>query len=177
MAFEGLLGWTAAVVCQAQRASTALQQRLAVHPARRPDQVRASVLTQRLATQSFQTERHLFCIAAHKLLEYRQWVKRLGFLDDALFDELDKFADDIEVMRNTNEHVIEYFEGPGLRPHDWVYHGEGYSSDASSTFETKIGGRLDWVALGSAAQRLFTKISPMGPFYSLNRQMPAGGAD
>jgi hypothetical protein len=80
-------------------------------------------------------------------------------------------------MRDMNEHVIEYFEGPGLRPNDWVYHGEGYSSDASSTFETKIGGRLDWVALGSAAQRLFTKISPMGPFYSPNRQMPAGGAD
>jgi hypothetical protein len=87
------------------------------------------------------------------------------FLDDALFDELDKFADDIDVMRDMNEHAIEYFEGKGKRPHDWVYQDEGATSDASSTVETKIGGRLDWVELGSAALRLLAKISQMGPFF------------
>jgi hypothetical protein len=123
------------------------------------------VILRRLAQQFFETERELFCNAANQLLQHRQWVKRLGFLDDALFDELDKFADDIDVMRDMNEHAIEYFEGKGKRPHDWVYHGKGATSDASSTVETKIGGRLDWVELGSAAQRLLAKISQMGPFF------------
>jgi hypothetical protein len=122
-------------------------------------------LSYRLAFQSFQTERHLFCNAAYKLLEYRQWVQRLGFLDEALFAELDKFAHDIGVMRDMNEHVIEYFEGKWKRPHDWIYRGGGGISDASSTAGTKLGGRLDWVELGSAAERLFARISPMEPFY------------
>jgi hypothetical protein len=170
MAFEGLLGWTAAVVTQAQRVSTArdrfladLRNRGAVRPT--PEQRQEAILRDRLAQQFFQTERQLFCNAAYKLLEYREWVHRLGFLDDALFNEFDKFARDIDVMRDMNEHVVEYFEGKGQRPHDWEYKSEGGNSDASGTVETKIGGRLDWVELGSAAQRLLAKISPMGPFF------------
>ena len=112
-----------------------------------------------------QTERQLFCNAAQKLLEHRRWVQGLGFLDGALFRELDKFAHDINVMRDMNEHVIEYFRGKGQRPQDWVHESEGGTADASSTVDTKIGGRLDWVELGAAAQRLLATISPMGPFF------------
>ena len=72
--------------------------------------VRELILRQRLAQQFFQTERHLFCNAAYKLLEYGCRVQRQEFLDNSLFDELNAFADDIDVIRDMNEHVIEYFE-------------------------------------------------------------------
>jgi hypothetical protein len=65
----------------------------------------------RLVFGFFQTERHLFCNAAYQLMEHRRWIKRLNFIDEALFLELDKFAHDIDVMRDMNERVIEYFEG------------------------------------------------------------------
>jgi hypothetical protein len=165
MAFEGLLGWTAAVVTQAKRVSAARDKLFAELQQRSDLRLNPEVILRRLAQQFFQTERQLFCNAANQLLQHRQWVKRLGFLDDALFDELDKFADDIDVMRDMNEHAVEYFEGKGKRPHDWVYQGEGATSDASSTIDTKIGGRLDWVELGAAAQRLLAKTSQMGPFF------------
>jgi hypothetical protein len=179
MAFEGLLGWTAAVVCQAQRVSAARDKlsaeirRRGVLVEERPegwrDEERDCIAATRLAQLSFRTERHLFCNAAYKLLEHRRWVQDLGFLDDALFEELHKFADDIAVMRDMNEHVIEYFRGKGKRPHDWVHQDEGGAADASSTVGTKIGGRLDWVELGAAAQHLLAKIGPMGPFYPTRR--------
>jgi hypothetical protein len=169
MAFEALLGWTAAVVTQAQRVTAAGDKLLA--EIQRGFDLRSgrgleAILRHRLALQLFQTERQLFCNAAHKLLEHRLWVKELGFLDEALFDELDKFADDIKVMRDMNEHAIEYFKGKGKRPQDWIYvDPRTAGADASSTVGTKIGGRLDWVELGSAAQGLLAKISPMGPFF------------
>jgi hypothetical protein len=172
MAFEGLLGWTSAVVTQAQRVTAArgdflaqLDRRRAQQAGRGPEEMRELILQQRLAQQRFQTDRHLFCNAAYQLLEHRRWVKDLGFLDDALFEEFDKFADDIDVMRDMNEHAIEYFRGKGLRPHDWVHQDEGGTADASATVDTKIGGRLDWVELGAAVQRLLARIRPMGPFY------------
>jgi hypothetical protein len=175
MAFEGLLGWTAAVANQAQRVTDARDKMFAVM-ARRTDrspgwteryaeEVRANATAFRLAQQSFQTERHLFCNAAYKLLEHRRWVQDLEFIDDALFEELDQFARDIDVMRDMNEHAIEYFRGKGRRPHDWVHQDGGGTADASSTVDTKIGGRLDWVELGAAVQRLLARIGPMGPFY------------
>jgi len=169
MAFEGLLGWAAAAVTQAKRV-TAASDNLSSEAHRRANSPvgqdhRESILRYRLANQSFQTERHLFCNAAHKLLEYRNWVQDLGFLDDALFEELDNFAHDIDVMRDMDEHVIEYFKGEGKRPHDWIHKDGGGSADASSTIDTKIGGRLDWEELGAAAQRLLEKLKPLGPFY------------
>jgi hypothetical protein len=179
MAFESLLGWTAAVVNQAQRLSAAKQEflkqirrRSDLQAGQRREVVSVLILSQRLAQQSFQTERHLFCNAANQLLEYRRWVQRLSFLDESLFTELDGFAHDIDVMRDMNEHTIEYFEGKGHRPHDWVYRGEGAVSDASSTTGTKIGGRLDWVELGAAAERLFAQISRLSPFYPPRQTLP-----
>jgi hypothetical protein len=57
-------------------------------------------------------------------------------------------------MRDMNEHAIEYFKGKGQRPQDWIYADPGkFQADASSTIGTKIGGRLDWVELGAAAER------------------------
>jgi hypothetical protein len=122
-------------------------------------------LVQRIAHGLFQAERQMFCNAAYKLLEHRKWVKRLGLLDDTLFSELDKFATDIDVMRDMNEHAVEYLQGKGKRPHDWIHISEGGISDASSTIDTKIGGRLDWAQLGAAAERLLATISPLGPFF------------
>ena len=116
----------------------------------------------RLAQQAFQTERHLFCNTAYKLLEHRRWVQDLGFLDHALFEELDKFARHIDVMRDMNEHVIEYFRGTGKRPHDWIHQDDGGTAEASSTIGTRIGSRLE---LGAPAQCLLAKIAQMEPFY------------
>jgi hypothetical protein len=168
MVFEGLLAWTSAVVVQARRVTeaharllAALDRRTVLQPGRRPEGDEL-ILDQRLAHGFFQTERHLFCNVAYQLLEHRRWIKRLNFIDEALFLELDKFAHDIDVMRDMNEHVIEYFEGKGMRPHDW---DDGGGTDASSTFNTKIGGRLDWVELGAAAQRLLEPIKSLGPFF------------
>jgi hypothetical protein len=176
LAFEGLLGWTAAVETQSQRVTAAQVNLLAAmdrrSAARKPQEMSKLMSQYRLAFSSFETERQLFCNAAHKLLEHRIWVKQLGFIDEALFDDLDKFTDDIKVMRDMNEHAIEYFKGKGKRPQDWIYVEPGQlQADASSTFGTKIGGRLDWVELGGVAERLLAKLSLMGPFFPAQ---PAG---
>jgi hypothetical protein len=84
MAFEGLLGWTAAVVTQAKRVSAARDKLLAEFRQRGDLRLNPEVILRRLAQQFFQTERQLFCNAANQLLQHKQWVKRLGFLDDAL---------------------------------------------------------------------------------------------
>jgi hypothetical protein len=158
MAFEGLVAWTKAVIEQSRRTSEAQQRVLTRGEWPRPTPLRLDLHT-------FQCERHLFCIAAHKLLEYRQWVKDLAFLNHHFFSEIDCFARDIHVMRDMNEHAIEYFRGRGRRPKDWIHQGGYGTSDASSTGGTKIGDRLDWVELGSAAERLYAKIVLIGPFY------------
>jgi hypothetical protein len=167
MAFHGLVGWASAVALQSQRASEAQTQMLAALDRRGkewgggPERRRELIWDSTVAQQLFQTERHLFCNAAYQLLEYRRWANRLKFIDETLFVELDKFADDIDVMRDMNEHVVEYFEGKGKRPHDW---DDGGGADASSTSGTRIGGRLDWNELGAAAQRLLERLKPLEPF-------------
>jgi hypothetical protein len=51
------------------------------------------------------------------------------------------------------------------RPKDWTYVEGGGIADASSTVDTRIGNRLDWVKLGAAAERLFAVIGDMEPLY------------
>ena len=176
LAFEHLLGWTAAVIAQSERITEARNALLATHKEgaeqaqKDPEQWGKTLwkeheLACRLASERFQTERHLFCNAAFKLLEYSQWVRQLGLLDDATFVDLDLFADDIKVMRDKNVHEIEYFKGRGLHPQDWEYESAATGRvDASATFETKIGGRLDWVVLGDLARHLFGHFRGLGPF-------------
>jgi hypothetical protein len=117
MAFESLLGWTAAVVNQAQRVSAAQQEFLTqirrrsdLQAGQRREVASVPILSQRLAQQSFQT-----------------------------------------VMRDMNEHTIEYFEGNGHRPHDWVYRT---------------------ARLGRIGRRLLAKISRLGPFYPPRQTLP-----
>jgi hypothetical protein len=110
LAFEHLLGWTAAVIAQSERLTEARNALLATYKERAeraqkyPEQWgktwKEHELACRMAIERFQTERHLFCNAAFKLLEYSQWVRQLGLLDDATFIDLDRFADDIKVMRD-----------------------------------------------------------------------------
>jgi hypothetical protein len=164
------------VVAQSKRVSDARDALLATHrkgpELARKDPVewgetgvKQHVLAVRLASERFQAERHLFCNAAFKLLEYSRWVRKLGLLDDSGFVELDRFAEDIKVMRDMNVHEIEYFQEKGLRPEDWEFQSAATGRvDASGTFETKIGGRLDWVALEATARNLFDQIRNLGPF-------------
>ena len=97
-------------------------------------------------------------------MEYRHWVGRLGLVSNDIFSAIDRFERDIDILRDQNEHVVENFRGKGKRPQDWVYKTEdGSIADASSTVETRIGGRLDWVKLGAAAQRLLPKLHQLDP--------------
>jgi hypothetical protein len=66
-------------------------------------------------------------------------------------------------MRNLNEHAIEYFEGRGQRPKDWMFNSDDFNSDPTGTINTLIGGRVDWVKLNEAAQRLLESLPTMLP--------------
>jgi hypothetical protein len=44
----------------------------------------------------FQSERHLFLITAHKLVEHCEWVISLRYVDAALFDEILRLKPDIK---------------------------------------------------------------------------------
>jgi hypothetical protein len=62
VAFESLLGWTAAVVTQAKRVSAARDKLLAELRQRGDLRLNPDVILRRLAQQFFQTERQLFCM-------------------------------------------------------------------------------------------------------------------
>jgi hypothetical protein len=146
MAFEGLFQWTQAVVMQSARVSAADKPQFA--PGAAPGQRRKAVL-------AFHTECHFFAIAAYKLLEYREWVLSFGLCASVDFAEIDRFsAQDIRDLRDMREHVVGYFSGKGWFPERWVA-GDG---DASSRNGSLIGGRLDWLAFGAAAERLLSQL-------------------
>jgi hypothetical protein len=143
MAFEGLLQWTQAVVTQSAKVSAARErQNTPDHAARR------------LAVLNFHSECHFFAIAANKLIQYQKWVLTFGLCATVDFSEIDGFAKDIRALRNMREHIIDYFQGSGRDPAQWVVAG----ADASSVSGTMIGGRLDWIKCGAAAERLFQKL-------------------
>jgi hypothetical protein len=173
LAFEGLLGWTASVLRQARRIGSAQQQIFVRQlPPTKPEELQRWLLARRLAMMNLQTEQHFFCVAANKLLDHRLWIRRLKLLDESVFEELDKFTEDIKVIRNMREHAIEYYEGPGQKPQHWGYEGEDFLSTPTGTVNTLLGGRLDWVALANVAERLFAKISVLGPFYPPHPRRP-----
>jgi hypothetical protein len=75
------------------------------------------------------------------------------------FGEIDQFSkQDIRDLRNMREHVVDYFKGEGNSPARWFFETPHYKADASSVIGTMIGGRLDWVKFGSAAERLLPKL-------------------
>jgi hypothetical protein len=56
------------------------------------------------------------------------------------------------------EHVVDYFIGLGNTPDRWNVETPEYKADASSVVGTMIGGRLDWIKFGGAAERLLPKL-------------------
>jgi hypothetical protein len=65
---------------------------------------------------------------------------------------------DIKDLRDMREHVIKYFKGEGWFPQRWVIETPEYRADASARNGTMLGGRLDWVAFGAAAERLLPQL-------------------
>lgn len=148
MAFEGLVQWTAAVVAQAKR--------LAVATSTMVGSAQSDV---RLASAQARSEHHYFSIAAHKVLEHREWTARLELCSDIDFSMLDEFSrSDIRDLRNMREHVVEYFEGLGRAKSRWAIETPEFKADASTVVGTLIGGRLDWVHFASAAEKLLPAL-------------------
>jgi hypothetical protein len=158
MAFEGLVQWTQAVVTQSARVSEADARQFSSPSLdlRSTPQQRLEATKQRhQAIRAFHTECHFFAIAAYKLLEYRDWVRAFGLCSSVDFDEVAQFSEqNIKDLRDMREHVVDYFSGIGRVPDRWIVDG----ADASARGGTKIGGRLDWVAFGAAAERLLPQL-------------------
>ncbi|MGX4771847.1 hypothetical protein ACWAUC_18890 [Bradyrhizobium guangdongense] len=147
MALEGFLTWVRAVLVQADRVSSAQDAIITQMRARTGPEMRAMI-------HAFQAERHLFCVAAAKMLEHRRWIGDLDRVDSSVFAELDQFEADVQEMRNLNEHAIEYFRGKGRFPAKWDEQMKAYNSDPTGTQDSLIGGRLDWCALRAAVMNL-----------------------
>jgi hypothetical protein len=158
MALEGLHSWARGVISHVKAMEAARGSMFSLDNDRRTE-----------ASRSFQRERHLFLTAAHKMLEHINWISKLSFIDSSVFAELKALENDIKELRDMNEHVIEYFLGRGKRPENWVYESDGGIADASSTIDSKIGGRLDWNQVASAAERL---IRVLPPHYYPSRTRP-----
>ena len=152
MAFEGLVQWTQAVVAQSVRVSAARERQSELGTTSTPTQ-------RRQAVHAFHSECHFFVVAAYKLLEFRDWVLSLGLFLTADFTEIDSFSGkDIRDLRNMREHVVDYFQGIGKAPGRWMVVTPEYKADASSVIGTLIGGRLDWIAFGAAANQLLPQL-------------------
>lgn len=152
MAFEGLVQWTQTVVAQSARVSAARDRQSSLGTTSTP-------LQRRQAMHAFHSECHFFAIAAHKLVEYREWVLTFGSCSSVDFSEVAQFsAQDIRDLRNMREHVLDYFKGTGNARDRWTIETPEYRADASSVVGTMIGGRLDWMAFGAAAARLLPQL-------------------
>jgi hypothetical protein len=152
MAFEGLTQWTQAVVTQSARVSAARERQSSFGATSTPAQ-------RRQAIHAFHSECHFFVIATRKLLEFKDWVLTFGLCASVDFAEIDRFpAQDIRDLRNMREHVVDYFRGAGNAHDRWMVETPDYRADASSVVGTLIGGRLDWIAFGAAAERLLPRL-------------------
>jgi hypothetical protein len=144
MAFEGLVQWTLAAIEQGKRVEAATSAR-----------VDANRKAGRLLGAQRRTEHHYFSIAANKVLEHCEWVRRRGLCSEMDFSMLDQFSRrDIRDLRNMREHVVDYFEGYGRDRDRWEIETPEFKADASASVGTLIGGRLDWKLFVAAAERL-----------------------
>jgi hypothetical protein len=82
----------------------------------------------------------------------------LHFWTTPIFGEFNAIRKDIKELRDMNEHVVEYFIGGGRSRDIWYHATDEGVADASSTVNTKIGNRLDWVAVAGAAERLIDRL-------------------
>jgi hypothetical protein len=150
MAFLGLIQWTECVSDQSKSLYAATARRDS-HP-KGPKEMQSALL-------HFQSQAHLFAIAANKLIEHMNWCRTLGLFGEVDFAEIDAFpAADIKDLRDMREHVVDYFTGLGRVPTRWFVTTALGTADASSVTGTLLGGRLDWVAFAGAAERLLPHL-------------------
>ncbi len=156
MAVEGLRNWALALVLQAARIESALKDALQVNLETK-DQVRLH----NDYMGRFRTDRHFFLIAAWKLIEHLDWARKLNCIGSGISTRIDEVRETVKSLRDMNEHSIAYFREEGRNQADWLYSDREGTSDASATRESKIGGRLDWRELSSAASQLLVTISQL----------------
>jgi hypothetical protein len=157
MAFEGVHIWARAVIETAAK----LNERRYPFPSSEfasPEALAAIRAEFGSIRRTFTYQRHFFLIAAHQLLNYGEWAVRLGVVSQDVFREYEAYKKEISVLRDSNEHVIQYFRGKGDNPEGWVWTGAEGTGDASSTSGTKIGGRLCWNDLATVTQRLIGQL-------------------
>lgn len=151
MAFTGLEQWTQAVIFQSKRIISATEQ------LNKFDIKKYSPFT--MPIYLIHCEHHYFVIAVQKLIEHREWIKKLGLCVDVDFSEIDSFSkQDIKDLRNMREHIVEYFQGEGYEKSRWFVETSEFRGDASSGAGTIIGGRLDYIKFSDAAERLLSQL-------------------
>ena len=108
--------------------------------------------------RAYLCERHFLLIAAKKLIDYIDWARDLGFLDEIIFGEMLRLRDDIIDLKGMNEHVIEYYRGAGNTPEQWIFADELIVVDANLTTGKGIGGRLNGNELATAVSSLLDAL-------------------
>lgn len=142
IAVEGLHTWASAILTQVERIERARGQLAKGGRYRR----------------AYLCERHFLLIAAKKLVDYIDWARDLGFLNDTIFGSMLRLREDIVDLKVTNEHVIEYYRGRGSRAEHWVLADELIVVDANPIAGKRIGDRLDGQELAEAASSLLNAL-------------------
>jgi hypothetical protein len=142
IAVEGLHTWASAILTQVERIERARGQLAKGGRYRR----------------AYLCERHFLLIAAKKLVDYIDWARDLGFLNDTIFGSMLRLREDIVDLKVTNEHVIEYYQGRGSRAEHWVLADELIVVDANPIAGKRIGDRLDGQELAEAASSLLNAL-------------------
>jgi hypothetical protein len=142
IAVEGLHTWASAILIQVERLELARGQLAKGGRYRR----------------AYLCERHFLLIAAKKLIDYIDWARDLGFLNDTLFKSMLRLRDDIVDLKVTNEHVIEYYQGRGRQAEHWVLADELIVVDANPIAGKRMGDRLDGQELADAASSLLSAL-------------------
>jgi hypothetical protein len=142
IAVEGLHAWASAILTQMDRLELAREWLAKGGRYRR----------------AYLCERHFVLIAARKLIDYIDWARELGFLDDTIFQEMLLLRDDIVRLKGTNEHVIEYYRGTASHPEHWVFADEIVVVDTNPSTGMRIGGRLNGDQLAKAASQLLNAL-------------------
>ena len=91
---------------------------------------------------TFYSSQLFFLIAANQAVDFGKWAVKTGAITADVISELLTVADDINELRNMNEHVLEYFQDKGRFQHEFIYATDQAIADASSTIEDRIGNRL-----------------------------------
>lgn len=142
IAVEGLHTWASAILIQVERLELARGQLAKGGRYRR----------------AYLCERHFLLIAAKKLIDYIDWARDLGFLNDTVFKSMLRLRDDIVDLKVTNEHVIEHYQGRGCQAEHWVLADELIVVDANPIAGKRMGDRLDGRELADAASSLLSAL-------------------